>query len=371
LEAFDSGWISSQGSFLTRFEKDFAAFAGTRFALATSSGTTALHIALLSLGVQPGDEVIVPTFTYVATANAVQYCGAIPVLVDCERDTWNLDPGKLAAAITPRTVGIIPVHLYGHPCEMELISAIARQHRLWVIEDAAEAHGAWYQGRRVGTFGAAAAFSLFGNKIITTGEGGVVTTNDEQLAEKLHMLRGQGMDPERRYWFPIVGFNYRMTNTAAALGVSQLMKIDKLIAAHRRVAGWYREEFEGTPDVALPVERDGVFSVFWLYSIRMISAECRPELRDALMESLKADGIDTRPFFYPMHVMPVYRQDGDFEVSERVASSGLNLPSSPLLEREDVAYIAARVKHHLARLSDLQTAGSLPGSADGMLKGEA
>lgn len=347
LAAFDSGWISSQGPFLARFEADFARFTGSASALATCNGTTALHLALLALGVKPGDEVIVPTFTYVATANAVHYCGATPVLVDCESDTWNLDPVAVESAITPRTVGVLPVHVYGQPCDMRALAAIATRHRLWMVEDAAEAHGATVDGRRVGSLGTIGSFSLYGNKIITTGEGGVVTTDDPELARKMALYRGQGMDPDRRYWFPTVGWNYRMTNLAAALGVSQLSKIERLIAAHRQVASWYRAALRGVDSLAWQAERPGIESVHWLASVRFLAAENRPGLRDELMARLGRDGIDTRPFFYPMHVMPPYRSNLAFPVADRIASSGLNLPSSPRLTRDDVEHVAARLSFHV------------------------
>ena len=275
LDAFDSGWISSQGPYLEQFEREFARFTGSSRALAVCNGTMALHLALMALDLQPGDEVIVPTFTYIASANAVHYCGATPVVVDCSPDTWNLDPAAVEAAITSRTVGIMPVHLYGMPCDMSALCQIATRHGLWIVEDAAEAHGATVNGQRVGTFGAIASFSLFGNKIITTGEGGVVTTNDEALAARMTLLRGQGMDPARRYWFPMVGYNYRMTNLAAALGVSQLIKIDALIAAHQRVHQWYREALSDMDSLAWQGPRPNTVSVQWLTSVRLRSAEHR------------------------------------------------------------------------------------------------
>ncbi|MBL8857410.1 MAG: DegT/DnrJ/EryC1/StrS family aminotransferase [Planctomycetes bacterium] len=363
LAAFDSGWISSQGPYLAQFEADFARFTGTAHALAACNGTMALHLALLALGVRPGDEVIVPTFTYVATANAVHYCGATPVLVDCESDTWNMDPEAVASAITPRTVGILPVHLYGLPCDMRALTSLAAKHKLWIVEDAAEAHGATVDKQRVGSFGAVACFSLYGNKIITTGEGGVLTTDDHELARKIALFRGQGMDPERRYWFPTVGWNYRMTNLAAALGVAQLQKIERLIAAHKRVASWYRTYLAGQDAFAWQTERHGIESVHWLASVRWLAAEHRPELRDALMSRLASDGIDTRPFFYPMHSMPPYASKARFPVADRVASSGLNLPSSPRLEESDVQHIASRLTYHARELAAGALFGSRPARA--------
>lgn len=350
LDAFDSGWISSQGPYLERFERDFARCAGTSHALAVCNGTMALHLALLALDLKPGDEVIVPTFTYVASANAVHYCGATPVFVDCEPDTWNLDPVAAEAAITPRTVGILPVHLYGMPCDMDAIRQLASRRGLWVVEDAAEAHGATVNGQRVGSLGLIASFSLFGNKIVTTGEGGVVTTDDAALARRMTLLRGQGMDPSRRYWFPMVGYNYRMTNIAAALGVSQLIKINTLIAAHQRIHGWYRAALGDLESLAWQGERPHTVSVRWLTSVRMRSAEHRPAIRDELMRRLRADGIDTRPFFYPMHQLPPYACGAPFPAADAVSTSGINLPSSPRLTEGDVSFIASRVRSHVQYL---------------------
>lgn len=350
LSAFDSGWISSQGPYLARFESEFAQFTGTAHALATCNGTAALHLALLALGVQPGDEVVVPTFTYVATANAVHYCGATPVFVDCDLDTWNIDVDAVSSAITKRTVGILPVHLYGQPCDMRALRTLATRHKLWIVEDAAEAHGATVDEEKVGSLGTIGSFSLYGNKIITTGEGGVVTTNDAELARKMALYRGQGMDPNRRYWFPTIGFNYRMTNLAAALGVSQLAKITELIAAHARVDGWYRDALRGCDALAWQAERPGTTSVHWLASVRFLPAENRAALRDELMARLASDGIDTRPFFHPMHTLPPYSSRASFPIADRIATSGLNLPSSPHLTRDDVEHIAARLRWHTSDL---------------------
>ena len=221
LDCLDTNWISSNGKYIAAFEEAFAKYCGAKHAIAANNGTTALHLALVALDLKPGDEVIIPTVTYIATANAVRYCGATPVLVDVCADTMNINPADIERKITPKTRGIIPVHLYGHPADMDAVNRIATKHGLWVVEDAAEAHGAEVNGKKVGTLGTCATFSFFGNKIITTGEGGMVTTDDDELAAKLRLYRGQGMDPNRRYWFPVVGFNYRMTNIQAAIGLAQ------------------------------------------------------------------------------------------------------------------------------------------------------
>ncbi len=331
-ECLSSTWISSQGRFIEEFEQQFAAWCGSRYAVATNNGTTALHLALVALGVGPGDEVIVPTLTYIASANSVTYCGATPVLVDVDPVTLTLDPDAVAAAVTPRTAAVMPVHLYGHPADMDPLLALADEHGLAVVEDAAEAHGARYRGRRVGSLGTCAAFSFFGNKIITTGEGGMVTTDDPDLARRLLQHRGQGQDFERRYWFPIVGFNYRMTNVAAAIGVAQLERVEEHLAARERVRAWYDAELSAVAGVVTPGRRDWADPVTWLYTVQVEGAD-----RDDLIARLDREGIETRPVFYPMHVLPPYLDtDGSYPVADRSARSGLSLPTHGALTEDDV-----------------------------------
>jgi perosamine synthetase len=342
LDCLDTGWISGSGKYVDDFEKEFAAFCGVEHAVSLANGTAALHVALLALGVAPGDEVIVPDLTYVASANAVTYCGAKPVLADVDLSTWTLDPQDVARKITPATKAIMPVHLYGHPADIDPILELASAHHLRVVEDAAEAHGAEYKGRRVGGLGDAGVFSFFGNKIITTGEGGMITTNDKALADKIRLLKGQGMDPARRYWFPIVGYNYRMTNIQAAIGLAQLERIDWFIERKRDIAALYDEALRSLP-LLTSHEADWAKSVCWLYSI------CLPEEydRDRIMARLLDQGIETRPFFHPMHHLPpYYRRDGDsaFPVTTNLAARGINLPSSALLTREDIAYITSALR---------------------------
>jgi perosamine synthetase len=345
-ECLDSTWVSSIGRFIPLFEQGFADLCQVPYAVSSNTGTSALHLALLGLGIQPGDEVIVPTLTFVATANAVSYCGAKPVFVDAEPRTMNLDPALLAARITPRTRAIIVVHLYGHPADMEPILAIARRHSLPVIEDAAEAHGALYRGRIAGSLADLATFSFFGNKIITTGEGGMVTTANPELASRIRVFRGQGMQPDRRYWFPVIGFNYRMTNIQAALGLAQLEQIDRYIAHHRTVAAWY-DHYLAPAGAALqlPVEEPWARHSYWLYTLVLsptVSAS-----RDSIIASLAAAGIETRPVFYPMHVLPPYFEpNACYPVADRLSARGLSLPTHIALSEDDVAYIAA----HLLRL---------------------
>ena len=237
LDCIDSTWISSTGLYIGRFEAGFAEFCGVEHAITCANGTVALHLALLALGIGPGDEVICPTLTYVAAANSVVYCGATPVLVDAEAATWNLDPAAVEAAVTPRTKAILVVHLYGHPADMDAIRRIADAHDLRVVEDAAEALGARHRGRRVGSLSDVATFSFYGNKVITTGEGGMVVTDDATLAETVRLLRGQGQDPTQRYRFPVVGYNYRLTNVACAIGCAQLEKVEWHVGRRRQIAG--------------------------------------------------------------------------------------------------------------------------------------
>jgi perosamine synthetase len=345
LDCLDSTWISSSGRYLERFEAAFAEFCGVRYAIACCNGTVAVHLALLAHEVGPGDEVIVPTLTYVATANPVVYCGARPVFVDSEPHTWNMDPDRVAAAITPRTRGIVVVHLYGHPVDMDPILELAKRHKLWVIEDAAEAHGARYQGRIAGSMGSLSTFSFYGNKIITSGEGGMVITDDERLASLVRQLHGQGQDPQRRYWFPMVGFNYRMTNIEAAIGLAQLERIDWHLGRRREIAGWYREELADEDGIELSPQAPWAESSFWIMCA--VLDESRFGQRDDVMASLEEDGIETRPFFYPLHTLPMYQPLNEgrrFPVAEDLARRGINLPSSAMLTRQDVAYVCERLR---------------------------
>jgi perosamine synthetase len=336
-DCLDSTWISSNGQYIERFEHAFANFCGVKHAIACANGTVALHVALLGLGVGSGDEVIVPTLTYVATANAVTYCGATPVFVDSEPETWNLNPALIEAKITGRTKGIIPVHLYGHPADMDPILEIAKRHHLFILGDAAEAHGATYKGKRLGAFGDASVYSFYGNKVITTGEGGMVVTDDDGLAALVRQLKGQGMDPARRYWFPMVGYNYRMTNIEAAIGLAQLEKIDWQIERRRENARWYKEFLRGCSALTLMPEKPWAESVYWLYSI--VLNDNAHTTRDEVMAALLKQGIETRPFFYPLHTLPMYNHQETYPVAEKLAANGINLPSSAKLRQEDVQYI--------------------------------
>lgn len=351
LECLEAGWVSSTGRFVKLFEDAFARYCATSHGIACNSGTSALHLALAGLGIGEGDEVIMPTLTFVATANAVRYCGARPVFIDSEPETMTLNPQLLESCLTSRTKGIIVVHLYGHPADMRPITDFARANGLFVIEDAAEAHGALYRGRRVGTLGDAAAFSFFGNKIVTTGEGGMVTTSDNDLSDRIRMLRGHGMDPGLRYWFPVIGYNYRMTNIAAAIGLAQLEQIEGFLDRRIAIAQAYRAALALLEDfLILPSQQPWARHAFWSYPV-VIRDTVLIE-RDDLMSRLQGDGIETRPVFYPMHILPPHRQgSARFPVAERLARRGITLPMHTLLSNEDVIYIAERIGHWCRILS--------------------
>ncbi len=348
-DCIDSTWISSNGKYVNLFERAFAEYCGVAHAITCCNGTAALHLALVAAGVGKGDEVIVPTLTYVATANAVRYCGAKPVFVDVCRDNWTMDPSKIEASFTERTTAIIPVSLYGHPCDMDPINAIARAAGIKVIEDAAEAHGAEYKGRKVGSLADMTCFSFFGNKIMTTGEGGMVTTDDDALAAKLRLYRGQGVDPNRRYWHPVIGFNYRMTNICAAIGLAQLERIDELIRKRRMVRNWYlrnlcdRLETQGSLNSGF-----GTRSVPWMFNVLTGAA---PEAN--LIARLAERNIETRPIFFPVHTLPPYtnwsnetlwKLPDTFPVAEYISSRGISLPTWAGLTEEDVNYVCDNLK---------------------------
>jgi len=340
----DTSWISANGKYVGEFEERFARWLGVDYAISCCNGTVALHLPLLAIGVGPGDEVLVPSFTYIATANAVRYCGATPVFVDCLPDTWDMNAEDAEKKITRKAKAIIPVHLYGNPCDMDSIMALAEKYGLTVIEDAAECHGALYKGKMVGSIGHFSTFSFFGNKIITTGEGGMVATNDKDCAELIRRLKGQGMSPDKRFWFELVGYNYRMTNIEAAIGLGQLENVEKHIAARRKVADWYREQLKGLGEyIQMQTVTPGAESVWWMFSILLTSRAGIS--RDRLAAVLLEKGIETRPLFYPMHIMPVYEDvNAGCPVCEDIAARGLNLPTHGLLSHDDVVYICDQIK---------------------------
>ena len=343
-ECLESNWISSAGPFVRRFEERFAAAMGCEFGISCCSGTTALHLALAALGIGEDDEVILPTFTMVATASAVHYVGATPVLVDAEPDTWNLDVGQVEAKITPRTRAILVVHVYGHPADMDAILEIARRHDLYVVEDAAEAHGAEYQGRPVGSLGDVACFSFYANKIITTGEGGMLTTNNRELAATARCLRDHAFSNDRHFWHEYLGFSYRMTSLQAAVGLAQTEHLAELTEQRRKNAALYRESLGGVPGLSLPGERPGVRSVFWMYGLLVEDEFGRS--RDDLRNLLARQGIETRTFFVPIHLQPVHFTDYDatrYPVADALCRKGMYLPSSSALTEEELHCVAEAV----------------------------
>lgn len=337
-----SNWVSSTGKYVNQFEGLFAEFCGSRHAVATCNGTAALHLALLVLGIGPGDEVIVPSLTFIATANAVTYTGAKPVFVDSEPGTWNIDPGLIAQAITPRTKAIIPVHLYGHPADMDPILEIARVYKLAVIEDAAEAHGAEYKGKKVGSIGDIGIFSFYGNKIITTGEGGMLVTDSFKIAQQVKLLRDHGMSPSKRYWHPVLGYNYRLTNIQAAIGVAQVERIGEIVQAKLDIARRYEQQLNGIKGIICPPRAKWAKNVYWLYSI-LVEKEYGIS-RDDLIKELSSMDIDTRPFFPPVHMQPIYNTGQHLGVCEELASKGLSLPSSAGLQEHEVDRVCSAIR---------------------------
>jgi perosamine synthetase len=343
LDAFLSTWISSTGEYVTDFERSFAERAGMGHGVATSNGTVSLHLALAALGIGSGDEVIVPDLTFAASANSVIHVGATPVLVDVDPGTWCISLEAIEKAITPRTRAIMPVHIFGRPAPMTEIRDLARKYRLLVIEDCAEAHGASYDGRPVGSFSDVASFSFFANKIITTGEGGMCVTNDGELASRMKMLRDHGMRPERRYWHEEAGYNFRMTNLQASIGCAQLQRMDAFLEMRRTVHAYYEAALSGLPGIEFPSRmssRHG--SVTW-FSCALVE----PQVRPRLIEACKKANIDLRPFFHSLSSMPAYRRYAQHcPSSARLAASGINLPTSRKVDLcvvERIAEIFARV----------------------------
>ena len=343
-DCITSGWISSQGEYVRRFEQQFSEFLGHESkCLAVSNGTAALHLALMAYGIGPGDEVIVPDLTFAATANVVLHCGATPICADVDRETWLLDPEAVAKVVTSKTKAIIPVHLYGHPCDMDPLMEIARKYDLLVIEDCAEAQGAKYKGRPVGTIGDIGCFSFFSNKVITTGEGGMVSTADQEVADKIKVLRDHGMRPGKRYWHDIPGFNYRMTNLQAAVGVAQMERVEKFLTRRREIGERYSQQLGKIKGITLPPTKPWAETIYWIYSL-LIDEQETGISRDDLAAKLTAHGIENRPFFYPMHQMPPYLQDGDFLVSKRLSKQGMSLPSGNEITNDAIDHVCAAIE---------------------------
>ena len=347
VAALRRGEISGTfGESITQFEQEFASYCGCKHGVAVSSGTTALHLAVAAAGIGPGDEVLVSSSTNIATALAVIHNGAIPVPVDSEDVTWNLNLDLIEPLITPRTKAIIPVHLFGHPVDMDRLMEIARRHRLTVIEDCAESHGATCRGRMTGSFGDLGCFSFYANKVITTGEGGMVTTNDESLADRLRLLRNLAFT-KPRFWHEEAGYNFRMTGYQAAMGLAQYRRIEKIISEKRRVATTYNDLLAGIAGLQLPHEAEWARNVYWMYAVVV-----HPQFgmsRNELMKWLSNDGIDTRTFFCPMNQQPCLRSRDGFRevpcpVADRLWETGLYLPSTYTLSQETLAKITGSIR---------------------------
>lgn len=339
VEAIKSSWISSTGKFLSNFENEFANLCQTKHAVAVCNGTVALHLALLGLDVRPGDEVLVPSLTYIATANAVRYVGAEPVFVDVDPKTWCMDPKKIEAAITRRTKGIIPVHLLGHPADMDEINKVAAVNGLWVVEDAAEALDARYKGKPVGGFSRMATFSFFGNKLLTCGEGGAVTLNDDSLATRIKTLRGQGMDPNRRYYFPITGYNFRLTNLAAAILCGQMERKKDIIEKRKIIFNRYNYSFKDIRGIKLQPCAEWAELSPWMYCCLIDENEFGCS-RDVVMAHLNNLNIETRPMFISLHKLPPFREESlqrseNLPVTEYLSKSGIMLPTYNTLSEVD------------------------------------
>lgn len=341
LDAFLSTWISSSGKYVTEFENDFSRYCDRKYGIATSNGTTALHLALVALGVGVGDEVIVPDITFAATINAVLYTGALPVIVDIEEDSWCIDPSEIEKAITKRTKVIIPVHIYGQPCDMDRIMDIAKRHGLYVVEDCAEAHGAKYDGKKVGSFGDISCFSFFGNKVITTGEGGMCITDNKELEQKMRIYRDHGMSKERRYYHEVVGFNYRMTNLQAAIGVAQLENIDAILKWREELETLYRKKISTIKGIMIQrndlAKRD---KITWL-----VTVYTKKENREVYTGALTDANIDVREFFVPLSEMEIYRSYVfSNKVSREISKKGFNLPTSYIINEEEVNRVVNALK---------------------------
>ncbi len=330
-QCLDTGWISSKGEFVSRFEKEFASYIGLEYCVSVSNGTTALHAALLAVGIGEGDEVIVPSLTYVAAANAITYTGAQAVFVDCLTTTWQMNIDDVRRVISSRTKAILAVHLYGLPCDLDALKRVCDEFGLLLIEDCAEAIGTRYMGRHVGCFGDVSCFSFFGNKTITTGEGGMIATSSPSIAERAFHIKGQGLARHREYWHDIVGYNYRMTNICAAIGCAQLQRVGGFLERKRQIALMYRLMLESRFEFQL--ENEGCLHSHWMVACLAPSAK----LRDPIRAVLAASGVETRPVFYPVHSMPMYsRNYRRLPVSEMISSRGINLPSYPDLSDEQV-----------------------------------
>ncbi len=346
-EAVKSGWISSEGRFITEFERRWAEYCGVSHGIAVSNGTTALEVAMAALMLPSESEVILPSFTIISCVAAVVRAGYRPVLVDCEPDTWCLDVAQVEHKITSKTRAVMPVHIYGHMAEMNQLMELAHKYRLAIIEDAAEAHGAEYHGRRAGGIGTMGCFSFYANKIVTTGEGGMVVTNDSKLADRLRSLRNLSFRSDRRFMHTELGYNFRMSNLQAAIGLAQIEAVEDHLMRKRRIAALYSERLGKIKGLRLPVERPGVKNVYWMYGV--VLDDSVPFNAAAFAVRLKKHGIDTRPFFLGMHEQPVLRErklfaGESYPVTERLARRGLYLPTGLRLTEVDIDAVSSAVQ---------------------------
>ena len=350
MEALRSGWISGAGPHIEAFELRWAAYCGRKFGVALANGTVALQVAVALLDLRPGDEVILPTFTIISCALPIILAGARPVLVDADPRTWAMDVTQVEAKITQRTRAIMPVHIYGHPVDMDPLMELAQRHGIAVIEDAAEAHGAEYRGRRIGSFGLSSCFSFYANKLVTTGEGGMLLVDDDALAERARRLRNLAFEPGRRFVHAELGFNFRLTNMQAALGLAQIERMDDIVARKRRMGQAYTDRLCEVEGLELQVQQPWARSVYWMYGV--VLREDTGLDASEFARRLTERGIETRPFFFGMHEQPVLRERGLFQgesypVAERIARQGLYLPSGLALTEEQIEQVCKAVREAL------------------------
>jgi perosamine synthetase len=346
MEALRSGWISGAGPHIEAFEARWASYCGRRHGIALANGTVALQVAVGLLDLQPGDEVIMPTFTIISCALPVVIAGAVPVLVDSDPETWTMDVAQVRARITPRTRAIMAVHIYGHPVDMQPLIELAEEHGLAVIEDAAEAHGALYRGQRIGSFGSSSCFSFYANKLVTTGEGGMLLVDDDALAARARRMRNLGFQPGRRFLHTELGFNFRLTNLQAALGLGQVDRMDEIVSRKRRIGAAYTQRLSEVEGLELQVQQPWARSVYWMYGV--VVRESTGLDAGSLAARLQQRGVETRPFFLGMHEQPVLRSRGlfageSYPVAERLARQGLYLPSGLALEEPDIERVCDAV----------------------------
>ena len=350
-ECISTNWVSSLGKYVFQFEKMFSEYLNVKHCLTCSNGTAALHLALLALDIREGDEVIVPSFTFIATVNSILYCGAKPVFVDIDPITWCLDTNDVEKKITPKTKAILAVHIYGNPADMKELQDIAKKNNLFLIEDCAEALGATYDGNYVGSFGNVSTFSFYGNKIITCGEGGIVCTNNNKIYEKVKMLRDHAMSPQKRYYHEMIGYNYRMTNLQAAVGVAQLERIEYFLNERKRIFNTYSEKLKDLKGIQLPFKGNEVKKPMnWLYTIIL-----KENNREELIKYLNENNIDTRPVFYPIHKMPYINSPKYLAVTEKVSKLGVSLPTYVDLSEDDIVNITKCIKRYFTNNTNNST----------------